>query len=128
MLVEKKPKDIEIIINTTNQHRQRGRVIDERSTHSPNASQRSDPQNQSSQATKREQKKSPINDFDDESDKNPPKGYLERPHKLLVTKRKRQTNQQELEDIVSEDEVVIEDMDLDANIEDMEFPDEEKIL
>jgi hypothetical protein len=54
---------------------------------------------------------------------------LERPHKLPVTsKRKRQTNQQEVEEVTPEDKVVLEDMDLDANIEDIEFPDEEKRL
>jgi hypothetical protein len=45
-----------------------------------------------------------------------------------VTKRKIQTNQQEVEELTPEDEVVLEDMDLDANIEDIEFPDEEKRL
>jgi len=38
MFVEKKPKDIETVISTIDQHRKRGRVFNERSTHSPNVS------------------------------------------------------------------------------------------
>jgi hypothetical protein len=52
---------------------------------------------------------------------------LERPHKLPVTsKRKRKTNQQGVNEVIPEDEDALEDMDLDANIEDIEFPDEEQ--
>jgi hypothetical protein len=38
------------------------------------------------------------------------------------------TNQKEVEEVTPEDGVVLEDLDLDANIEDIEFPNEEQIL
>ena len=38
IIVEKKTKDIGTIISTTYQHKQRERVVNERSTHSPNVS------------------------------------------------------------------------------------------
>jgi hypothetical protein len=55
--------------------------------------------------------------------KNPPKGSLERPHKIPVTsKRKIQTNQEGASEVTHEEEIDLEDMDLDVNIEDIEFP------
>jgi hypothetical protein len=51
---------------------------------------------------------------------------LERPHKIPVTKRKIQTNQQEENEVKPKDEIILEDMDLYANIEDIEFLDEEQ--
>jgi hypothetical protein len=50
IIVEKKTEDIETVISTTDQHKQRGRVVNERSTHSPNVSQRSGPPKQSFQS------------------------------------------------------------------------------
>jgi hypothetical protein len=50
-IVERKKEDIETIVSTTDQHKQRGRVENERSTHSPNVSQKSGPPKKSFQST-----------------------------------------------------------------------------
>jgi hypothetical protein len=44
----------------------------------------------------------------------------------MNNKRKRQTNNEGGSSVVPEDQIVLEDMDLDANIGDIEFPDEEQ--
>jgi hypothetical protein len=125
--IEKKQEDIEIVLSTTEQHRQHGKVVNERSTQSPNTSQKSILPKQKSQPITQEQNKSAIDNSNDGGDQNPPKGSLERPHKLPVTsKRKIQTNQEGGNEGAPEDEIVLEDMDLDVNIEDIEFPDEEQ--
>ena len=46
-IVERKTKDIETIVNVINQHKQKGREANERSTLSPNVSQKSGPPKQS---------------------------------------------------------------------------------
>lgn len=52
---------------------------------------------------------------------------MERPHQLPITsKRKRQTSKEEVNDGALEDNVVLQNMDLDVNIKDIEFLDEEK--
>jgi hypothetical protein len=43
----------------------------------------------------------------------------------VTNKRKRQTNQQGVNEVTPKDEVDLEDMDMDVNINDIEFPDEE---
>jgi hypothetical protein len=43
-----------------------------------------------------------------------------------VYKRKRQNNQHESEEYIPEDDVLLQDMELDTNIEDIEFPDDEQ--
>jgi len=63
----------------------------------------------------------------DGGEHNHPKGNIERPHKLPVTsKRKRGTNKEGESESVHEEEIVLEDMELDVNIENIEFPDEEQ--
>jgi hypothetical protein len=120
-------ENIETIVSTTEQHRQHGRVVNERSTRSPNISQRNSLPKQNPQHTTQEQRKSSTNNSGDGGDHNPPKGSLERPHKPPVTrKRKGQTNQQGINKVTPQDEVALEDMDLDVNIEDIEFLDEEQ--
>jgi hypothetical protein len=74
-----------------------------------------------------QQNKYSTNNYDDGGDKNPPRGRLEKYRKLQV-KIKRQGTQQKKENIVPKREVVIQDMDLDINIEDIEFPDDEQQL
>jgi hypothetical protein len=87
--------------------------VNERSTQSPNTSQKSGLPKQKSQSTAQEQRKSSIDNSDDGGDQNPPKGSLERPHKLPVTsKRKRQTNKEGGNEGAPEEEIVLEDMDL----------------
>jgi hypothetical protein len=44
----------------------------------------------------------------------------------VTSKRKRQTSREGGNEGAPEDEIVLEDMDLDVNIEDIEFPDEEQ--
>jgi hypothetical protein len=83
MFAENKQEDIKTVISTTDQHRQRGSVINERSILSPNVSQKSSQPKPNSQSTSQEQKKSSMDNFDDGGDHEPPKGSLERPHKLL---------------------------------------------
>jgi hypothetical protein len=52
---------------------------------------------------------------------------MEIPHKLLLTnKRKRQTSTKGGNEGAHEEEIVLEDMDLDVNIQDIEFSDEEQ--
>jgi hypothetical protein len=68
-----------------------------------------------------------MDNYEDGGDQNPPKGSIERPHKIPVTsKRKRKINKEGTNEFEPEDEISLEDMDLDANIEDIEFPDEEQ--
>jgi hypothetical protein len=77
MFIEKKQEDIETVISTIDQHRQRGRVVNERSTHSPNVSQKSGQPKPNSQSATQEQNKSSVDNSDDGGDQNPPKGSLE---------------------------------------------------
>ena len=44
----------------------------------------------------------------------------------MTNKRKRQTNKEGGSEVIPEEEIVLEDMDLDVNIVDIEFPDEEQ--
>jgi hypothetical protein len=43
----------------------------------------------------------------------------------ITSKRKIQNNQQEVEEVIPGEDVLIENMELDANIEDIEFLDDE---
>jgi hypothetical protein len=45
---------------------------------------------------------------------------------MINSKRKRQENQQEAGELIPDDDDSLEDMELDVNIEDIEFPDEEQ--
>jgi hypothetical protein len=73
-----------------------------------------------------EKQNSLIENSGDGYDLDHPKKSIERPHKLPVNKRKRQINQvQEVEKSILGEEVLLEDMELDENIEDIEFPDDE---
>jgi hypothetical protein len=71
-------------------------------------------------------KKSLVENLGDGDDPQHPKKDIEKPHKFPITnKRKRQNNQQEMEEVISDEDVLLENMELDANIEDIEFPDDE---
>jgi hypothetical protein len=60
-----------------------------------------------------------MNNFDDGGDDNPPKGSIERPHKLTLTNKiKIQTNQERTNEVEPQDEISLENIDLDANIDD----------
>jgi hypothetical protein len=50
LLIEKKQEDIEIIVRNTDQHRQRGKFVNKRSTQSPSTSQKSGLPKQKSQS------------------------------------------------------------------------------
>ena len=76
---------------------------------------------------KSQQNKSSTNNFDDGGDQNHPRGILNKSHKLQV-KIKRQFTQQEEENIIHKGEGMLQDMDLDINIEDIDFPDDEQRL
>jgi hypothetical protein len=79
------------------------------------------------QTAVQEKRESSMDNSNDEREQNPPKGNLERPHKLPVTsKRKRGTNKKGETEGIPEEEIILEDMDLDVNIEDIEFLDEEQ--
>jgi hypothetical protein len=73
-----------------------------------------------------EKQNSLIENSGDGDDPNHPKKSVERPHKLPINKRKRKNNQQEVEEVIPDEEFLLEDMELDANIEDIEFPDDEQ--
>jgi hypothetical protein len=127
--VEKLQEDIETIISTTDQHRQRGRVVNERSSWSPNVSQKSGLPKGKPQNSVQEQRKSSMDNSDDGGEQNPPKGNLENPHKLpIASKRKRGTNKEGESEDIPGDEIVPEDMELDVNIEEIEFAGEEQRL
>jgi hypothetical protein len=69
-----------------------------------------------------EKRESSMDNSNDGGEQNPPKGNLERSHKLRVTsKRKRGTNKKGETEGVPKEEIILEDMDLDVNIEDIEF-------
>jgi hypothetical protein len=127
IIVEKETKDIDIVISATNQNEQRGRVVSEIITHSPNFSQRSDPPKKSFHSAAPDQKKYSTNNSKIGGDQNPLKRNLERSCKLQV-KIKIQSTQQEVEKLIPKDEVFLEDMDLDVDIENIDFPDNEKRL
>jgi hypothetical protein len=80
-------KDIENVIRTIEKYQQHGKVVNERSTRSPNVSQKSGPQKHRTQLTTQEQNKYSMDNYNDGGDNNPPKGSLERPHKILVTSK-----------------------------------------
>jgi hypothetical protein len=59
--------------------------------------------------------------------KNPPKGNIETPHKIpVISKSKRGKNKEGDIEGMPKEEIVLEYMDLDVNIEDIEFLDEEQ--
>jgi hypothetical protein len=119
--------DLETIVSTNEAHRQCGRVVNEKSTRSQGSSKKSGTPKPNPQIVIQEQKKSVIENSGDGDDPNPPKKNLERPHKLTIrSKRKIQVNQQEISELVPDDDDILEDMELDANIEDIEFPDDEQ--
>jgi len=67
-----------------------------------------------------------MDNSDDGGEQNPPKGNIEIPQKVSVTsKRKRGINKEGESEDVLEEEIVLEDMEVDVNIDDIEFPDEE---
>jgi uncharacterized protein YabE (DUF348 family) len=67
-----------------------------------------------------------INNASDGGDKNPPQQNLEKNHKLQV-KIKRINSEQEIEENILESEIHLEDMDLEVDVENINFPGEENI-
>jgi hypothetical protein len=68
-----------------------------------------------------------MKNSDDEGDHNPPKESLEILHKLLViSKIKRKINQEGKNEVELEYKITLEEMDLDANIEEVEYSNEEQ--
>jgi len=97
------------------------------STCSINISQKSNQPKPNSQLAAQEQNNSSIDNFDDGGDHNPLKGSLERHHKLTVTsKRKRKINKEGTNEVKPEVEISLEDMELDENIEYIDYPNEEQ--
>jgi hypothetical protein len=118
--------DIETIISTTEHHKERGKPSNEKNAQSPVVSRRSvlpkiNPQPETSQ-----QRKIQSNNSGDDEERNPPQGNLENPHKLKI-KRKRTNSQQEGgETHAPEHDLLLDNMDLDVDIENITFPDEEE--
>jgi hypothetical protein len=82
---------------------------------------------QNPQNVTQEKQKSLVENSGDGDDPHHPKKDIEKPHKLPITsKRKRQNNQQEVEEVIPGEDVLLENMELDANIEDIEFPDDKQ--
>jgi hypothetical protein len=76
-----------------------------------------------------EKQKSLIENSSDRDDPHHPKSNIEKPHKLPITiKRKRKNNQQEVEEVIPDANVLLEEMELDENIEDIEFPYDEQTI
>jgi hypothetical protein len=76
-----------------------------------------------------EQRKSSMDNSDDGGEQNPPKGNLEKPHKLAISsKRKRGTNKEGESEDIPGDEISQKDMELNVNIEEIEFVGEEQML
>lgn len=73
-----------------------------------------------------EQRKSSLDNYEDGGDQNPPKGILERPHKVPVTSKGNIQTSKGGNKGAPKDYIVLEDMDLDVNIVDMKFPNEEQ--
>jgi hypothetical protein len=61
-------------------------------------------------------------------DKNPPQGKIENPHKLQVKRKRKNSQREEVEQPISENDISLEDMDLEVDIENIHFPDEEQRL
>jgi len=102
-------------------------MTNERSTHSSSVSQKIGLPKKISQPMSPQQKNYSTNNSNDGCDRNPPKGRLYKSHKLQV-KRKRQGTLHEEENIIPEGEIKFQYMDLDINIEDIEFEDDEQRL
>jgi len=96
------------VFNITEQHRQHGKVVNEKSTQPPNVLPKSGPSKQRTQSTTQEQKKSSIEKSDDEGDHNPPRGSIEKPYKLPITsKRKRKTIQEGTNEVEPKDGITL---------------------
>jgi hypothetical protein len=68
-----------------------------------------------------------LNNSNDGGDHNPPTVSIKMPHKILVTNKiKIQTSREGGNEGAPEDEIVLKDLDLDVNMEDIEFTDEEQ--
>jgi hypothetical protein len=115
------------VVSTTEQHKKDGKCVNERGTQPPNVSQKSGTSKQSTQHIDEEKKKTPVDNFDDEGDHNPLRGSLEKPHKIPITSKiNGKKNQEGINEVKHEDKITLEDMNLDANIKDIKFPNEEK--
>jgi hypothetical protein len=67
-----------------------------------------------------------IDNSSDPDDPHHLKNIIEKPHKLqIISKRKRKNNQHEVEEVMHDEDSLLEDMELDANIEDIKFPNNE---
>jgi hypothetical protein len=129
ILVIKKPiensEDIEIVISTTECHKERGRPSNDKNFQSPTISRRSALPKENPQPGTSHTRKIQSNNSRDDEERNPPKGNLENPHKLKV-KRKRTNSQQEGDEThAQEDDLLLDNMDLDVDIENITFPDVE---
>ena len=127
--MDKLQEYIEMVISTIDQCKQWGRFANEIISQSPNVSKKSFLHKGKPHTLVQEQRKSSMDNSDDEGEKNPPKGNLEKPHKLPISsKRKRGTNKEGESEYLPRNEIVPEDMELDVNIEKIEFTGEEQRL
>jgi hypothetical protein len=90
LLVEKMQENIATVVSTNDHHRQRVRVVNERSSRSPNVSQKSSSTKGKPQNSIQEHRKSSIDNSNDGGEQNPPEGNLEKSHTLpTASKRER---------------------------------------
>jgi hypothetical protein len=117
--------DIEIVISTTKNHKERGKTSNEKNSQSLVVSQRSVLPKTNPHPRTSQQIKIQSNNLADDEERNSPQGNLENPHKLKI-KRKRTNSQQEGgETHAPENDLLLDNMDLDVDIENISFPDVE---
>jgi hypothetical protein len=119
--------DLETLLNNNDHYKQKGKNSGERSAQSPVVTLKNTTSRSNAPATY-PVKKSVNNSSSGGGDKNPPSGKIESSHKLPVRK-KRKTPLQEEENNLLENDIQsfsLEDMELEADIEKIEFPEIEQ--
>jgi hypothetical protein len=123
---EKLVQDLETIISTNKAYKQHGKVISEKGSKSQSSSQKSGTPKQHTQNNFQDKQNSLINNSGGDNDPDHGEKNIESTHKLPVVKRKRYKNQEETEQCIPDDDVLLQNMDLDVDIENIEFPEDER--
>ena len=71
-------------------------------------------------------RKTPSNNSGDDGESNPPQGSLENPHKLQFKNKRINSQQEEEKQNVFEADILLDNMDLDVDIENILFLDDEE--
>ena len=73
-----------------------------------------------------QQRKPSSNNLGDDGERNPPQGSLENPHKITVKRKRVNSHKEEEEQNTPENDILLDDMDLDVDIENIRFLEEEE--